>query len=280
VGAARHPRALLAARGLRPKKRFGQHFLADEAIATRIARLAKDACSEPAPRMIEIGAGTGTLSAALVREGFALTALEVDRDLVAILFERQDLRGAEIVEADALAYDYQRFAATGIWHVCGNLPYNVGTPLVTRFAEMNDGPRSMTVMVQRDVARRLAAKPATPQYGSLSVAVQYAMHVRLAFTLGPRAFYPAPKVESTVVQMIRREEPAVRPKELALFRKVVRAAFAYRRKTLANSLALALRIDRRRAENAIRRAGIPTEQRGERLDLADFARLADALAEG
>jgi 16S rRNA (adenine1518-N6/adenine1519-N6)-dimethyltransferase len=270
----------LAARGLRPKKRFGQHFLADEAIARRIAHLAKEACGETAPRMIEIGAGTGTLTAALIREGFSLTALEVDPDLVAILHDRSDLANATIVEADALEYDYDRFSMGGAWHVGGNLPYNVGTSLVTRFAEMENGPRSMTVMVQRDVAQRLAAKPATAAYGSLSVAVQYAMYVRLAFTLGPRAFYPAPKVESTVVQMLRRDEPAVRPKELALFRKVVRAAFAYRRKTLANSLALALRIDRRRAEDAIRRAGIPTEQRGERLDLADFARVADALAEG
>jgi 16S rRNA (adenine1518-N6/adenine1519-N6)-dimethyltransferase len=270
----------LAARGLRPKKRFGQHFLADDAVARRIARLAKESCTEASPRMIEIGAGTGTLTAALLHEGFALTALEIDPDLVAVLRDRPDLDDVTIVAADALAYDYESFASAGIWHVGGNLPYNVGTPLVTRFAEMKNGPQSVTVMVQRDVAKRLAAKPATAAYGSLSVAVQYAMHVRLAFTLGPRAFYPAPKVESTVVQMVRRDEPAVQPKDLALFRKVVRAAFAYRRKTLANSLALALRIDRRSAENAIRRAGIPTEQRGERLDLADFSRLADALAEG
>lgn len=230
--------------------------------------------------MIEIGAGTGTLSAALVAESFTLTALEIDPDLVGILRERRDLDSAEIVQADALAYDYEAFAASGIWHAAGNLPYNVGTPLITRFAEMQDGPRSVIVMVQRDVAQRLAAKPGTGAYGSLSVAIQYAMHVHLTFTLGPRTFYPAPKVESTVVQMVRRDEPAVHPKDLALFRKVVRAAFAYRRKTLANSLALALRIDRRRAEHAIQRAGIPMEQRGERLDLADFARLADALAEG
>lgn len=265
---------------MRPKKRLGQHFLADEKIARRIARLARDACSETAPRLIEIGAGTGTLTAALIREGFALTALEVDKDLDAILRRRGDLHDAAIVHTDAMTFDYQTFAAGGVWHVAGNLPYNVGTPLIARFVEMDCGPETLTVMVQHDVAKRLAAKPATAAYGSLSVAVQYAMHVRLAFTLGPRAFYPAPRVESTVVQMVRRDAPAVRPNDLALFRKVVRAAFAYRRKTLANSLALALRIDRRRAESAIRRAGIPTEQRGERLDLADFARLADALAEG
>jgi 16S rRNA (adenine1518-N6/adenine1519-N6)-dimethyltransferase len=158
------------------------------------------------------------------------------------------------------------------------LPYNVATPLIVGFAEMDDGPQSLTVMVQKHVADRLAAKPGTPAYGSLSIAVQYAMTVEPAFTLGPKDFYPAPKVDSTVVRMLRRAQPAVRPRDLTLFRKVVRAAFAYRRKTLANSLALALGIDRAAIERAIRTSDLSPEQRGERLDLDDFARLADALA--
>lgn len=148
-----------------------------------------------------------------------------------------------------------------------------------QLVEMQDGPASLTVMVQRDVADRFVAVPGTAAYGSLSVAVQYAMHVTIAFTLGPSAFRPAPKVSSAVVQMRRLQTPAAQPRDVARFRQVVRAAFAYRRKTLANSLALALHVDRRSIEDALRSAGIPMEQRGERLDLADFARLADALAE-
>lgn len=144
---------------------------------------------------------------------------------------------------------------------------------------MERGPRSLVVMVQRDVAARFAAQPGTPAYGSLSVAVQFAMHVRRVFTLQPRAFFPQPKVESTVVQMIWRDAPAATPKDLALFRKVVRAAFAYRRKTLVNSLMLALALPRERVELAVGTAGIPLEQRGERLALDDFAKLADTLAE-
>lgn len=178
-----------------------------------------------------------------------------------------------------MEYDFSAYAGGRPWDVAGNLPYNIATPLVTRLCEMENGPRSLVVMVQRDVAARFAARPGTPAYGSLSVAVQLAMHVRRAFTLQPRAFFPAPKVESTVVLMIRRDAPAVAPKDLELFRKVVRAAFAYRRKTLVNSVMLALALPRERVERAVGNAGIPLEQRGERLELDDFAKLADALAE-
>ncbi len=144
---------------------------------------------------------------------------------------------------------------------------------------MENGPQTLTVMVQRDVAERFSARPATAAYGSLSIAVQYGMEVRRELTLSARAFFPQPKVESTVVHMTRRSVPAVHPRDLRLFRQVVRAAFAYRRKTLVNSLVLALALDRARVERAVTTAGIRLEERGERLDLAAFARMADALAE-
>ncbi len=206
--------------------------------------------------------------------------MEIDPQLVAVLRERADLQAATVVEADALDFDYAAFARSGAWCVAGNLPYNIATPLVTRLAEMEGGPQTLTVMVQRDVAERFTARPATAAYGSLSIAVQYAMEAHREFTLLPRAFFPQPKVQSTVVQMTRRSVPAVQPRDLGLFRQVVRAAFAYRRKTLVNSLVLALALDRRRVERAVTTAGIPLEERGERLDLAGFAKLADALAEG
>jgi 16S rRNA (adenine1518-N6/adenine1519-N6)-dimethyltransferase len=135
-------------------------------------------------------------------------------------------------------------------------------------------------MVQKDVADRLAATPGTAAYGSLSVAVQYALNVERAFTLGPSAFYPPPKVRSAVVRMVRRAKPAVEPRDLALFRKVVRGAFAYRRKTLINRLALALEMPHAAVARAVAASRLSPELRGERLDLDDFARLADALAEG
>jgi 16S rRNA (adenine1518-N6/adenine1519-N6)-dimethyltransferase len=250
----------------------------DAGAAARIARLC--VADEPGARVVEIGAGTGTLTQALLAEGAKVTAIEIDPELVELLRSRDELHGPHIVEADALEFDYNSYARAGPWRVAGNLPYNVATPLILRFCEMDDGPQSLTVMIQKDVAERLAAKPGTSAYGSLTVAVGYAMQVRREFTLGPGSFYPAPKVHSTVVRMERRERPPVRPRDLTLFWKVVRGAFAYRRKTLANSLILSLGFDRVRVERAIATIHLSPEQRGERLDLDDFARLADALAEG
>jgi 16S rRNA (adenine1518-N6/adenine1519-N6)-dimethyltransferase len=273
-----HPRALLEAWGLRPKKRYGQNFLMDGAAARRIARLALEGAA-PHARILEIGAGTGALTLALLEFGANVTALEIDPELVTILGNRRDLQAAHLVLADALQFDYAPFASGEPWRVSGNLPYNIATPLILQLVEMESGPESITVMVQKDVAERFSATPGTPAYGSLSIAVQYAMQVERAFTLGPRVFYPPPKVDSAVVRMVRREHPAVVPRDLELFRKVVRAAFAYRRKTLANSISLALGIDRGRIARAMELAHLTPEIRGEQLDIRDYANLADALAE-
>ena len=278
---ADHPRALLAAHGLRAKKRLGQNFLMDGVAATRIARLAVDVpASEEAVNAIEIGAGTGELTHALLLEGARVTALEIDPELVDVLRSRDDIATASIVQADALAFDYAAWSGGKDWRATGNLPYNVATPLLLQLIEMRGGPSTIVAMIQKDVADRLAAKPGTSAYGSLSIVVQYAMHVEKAFTLGPRSFYPQPKVHSTVVRLRRRDAPAAAPRDEALFLQVVRAAFAYRRKTLANSLALALDGERSHYARAIERAGLASEIRGEQLAIADFARLADELAEG
>jgi 16S rRNA (adenine1518-N6/adenine1519-N6)-dimethyltransferase len=149
-----------------------------------------------------------------------------------------------------------------------------------RLIEMASGPDSLTVMVQKDVAERFVASPGTAAYGSLSLAVGYAMQAELLFSVGPQSFFPAPKVHSIVVRLVRRAEPAVAVRDLDLFWKVVRGAFAYRRKTLVNSLALALDLDRAAITRALSLCNLSSELRGERLDLGDFARLADALAKG
>jgi 16S rRNA (adenine1518-N6/adenine1519-N6)-dimethyltransferase len=275
---ASSPRKLLAAAGIRPKKRYAQNFLENASAASRIATLSL-AGAPPETRMLEIGAGTGSLTLALLNAGAQLTAIEIDADLVAVLRSRPDLSRAQIVQADALEFDYRTWSAGHRWRVAGNLPYNVATPVMLRLIEMEDGPESLTVMVQKDVAQRLVAAPASPAYGSLSVAVQYAMCAQIAFDLRPGSFFPPPKVESSVVVLVRRAEPAVRPRNLSMFWKVVRGAFAYRRKTLVNTLALALHIDRAEVLRALLSSNLSPELRGERLDLGDFARLADALAE-
>jgi 16S rRNA (adenine1518-N6/adenine1519-N6)-dimethyltransferase len=273
------PRKLLAQAGIRPKKRYGQNFLVNASAARNIARLSLSEASAES-RCIEIGAGTGTLTLALLEQGASVTALEIDPELVAVLRARPELAAAHIVMADALTFDYSEWARGQRWLAAGNLPYNIATPLMLRLIEMHDGPDSVTVMVQKDVAQRVTASPGTPAYGSLSVAVQYAMSAELAFTLAPGSFFPPPKVHSSVVRLVRRAEPAVRTRDEPLFWKVVRGAFAYRRKTLVNSLTLALDFDRARIARALASCNISPELRGERLDLGDFAKLADALAEG
>ena len=127
-----------------------------------------------------------------------------------MLRSREDLAGARILQADALEFDYAGWANGAAWFVAANLPYNIATPLLLRLIEMEGGPASLTVMVQKDVAQRFAARPGTAAYGSLSVAIQYAMIVEPELTLAPGSFYPAPKVESRVVRMMRRERPPVR----------------------------------------------------------------------
>lgn len=266
---------LLAARGLRPKKRLGQHFLMDAGIARRIASLAVDA---PGERVIEIGAGTGTLTLPLLEAGAQLTAFDLDAELVEILRARADLSAARIETADALAFDYDAYAAGAPWRVAGNLPYNVATPLIIALSERPLLPQRIVAMIQRDVADRLTARPGTPAYGALTLAVALTMRVRRAFVVGPAHFHPRPNVESAVVVLEPHEAPTVPPEARERVRKVVRAGFAYRRKTLANSLALALAIPRERTAAALRSLDLDPETRGEDLDLGSFAALADALA--
>lgn len=274
-----HPKALLERFGYRPKKRLGQNFLMDAGASARIARLAAEGIS-PSARILEIGPGTGALTEALLEIHPDVTAIDIDPDMVRILRSRPELQRAQIVEADALAFDFEAFAHGGPWRMTGNLPYNIATPLMMRLIEMRNGPQTLVVMIQKEVAERLAARPGSKAYGSLSVAVQYAMRVERAFVLGPGAFYPRPKIDSTVVRLTRRDEPAAPVLDEAWFLQVVRGAFAYRRKTLANSLSLALGVPRAQTADALQQLGLDTEIRGEQLALADFARLADRLRAG
>jgi 16S rRNA (adenine1518-N6/adenine1519-N6)-dimethyltransferase len=272
-----HPRALLAAHGIRPQKRFGQNFLMDGGIAMRIARLAVDA---PGERVIEIGPGTGALTAALHALGADLTALDLDPRMIAILAGRDDLGGVRIEAGDALAFDYPAWAGTAPWRVAGNLPYNIATPLLLLLADLPQPPERIVAMIQKDVADRLLAAPGTEQYGSLTVAIGLRMQVERALTVGPAHFYPRPKVVSSVIVLRPHATPPVDVADPAAFERIVRAAFAYRRKTVANSLALALDRPRGEMETLLTRAGLRADARGETLSLADFAALAHAFGEG
>jgi 16S rRNA (adenine1518-N6/adenine1519-N6)-dimethyltransferase len=247
----------------------------DRGIARRIAALAVDA---PHARVLEVGAGTGALTEALIELGADVTAFDIDSALAEVLQSRPELASAAIVTADALIYDYDAYARGGSWTVAGNLPYNVATPLLTLLSERADPPRRIVAMIQRDVADRLTARPGTPAYGSLTLAIALTMRVTRAFTIGPAHFFPRPKVDSSVIVLDRLERPPVAVRDTAFLRQVVRAAFAYRRKTLANSVNLALAIPRDRTASALRSLELNPDIRGEDLDLASFAALADVLA--
>ncbi len=270
-----NPKSQLAARGLRPKKSLGQNFLMAGGTATRIARLAVD---EPGQRVIEVGAGTGALTAALVALGADVTAIDIDPQLLEIVRERPDLAGITTELADALTYDFAGFAGTGPWRVAGNLPYNIATPLMVRLAHLDHPPERIVAMIQRDVADRLTAAPGTASYGSLTLAIGLTMRVERAFTVAATQFFPRPNVVSAVVVLHRRETPAADVRDRARFEQVVRGAFAYRRKTLVNSLMLALDLPRERIVAALESLDLNPDIRGEALDLRTFAALTDALA--
>jgi len=242
-----------------------------------VARIADLAVVTREMPILEVGPGTGALTRALAARADRLIAVEVDGDLVEILREDPELARVEILHADALAFPYHEVMSGQAWAATGNLPYNVATALLLQWIEGEHPPERITVTLQRDVADRLIARPGTPAYGSLSVATQLLMHARRAFRLGPSLFYPPPKVDSSVVVLERRAEPLVSGTLLNTTRALVRAAFAYRRKTLANSLYLALGIERTRIRTALRGLGLEMEIRGEQLDLKEFVALAEAL---
>ncbi|HXF83285.1 MAG TPA: 16S rRNA (adenine(1518)-N(6)/adenine(1519)-N(6))-dimethyltransferase RsmA, partial [bacterium] len=269
---------LLRAHGIRLQRRLGQHLLVSRPVLDRLLDLAALSGREG---VLEIGAGVGTLTAALAPLAARVTAIEFDRALLPALRDTTaPLANVTVIQGDALALDLAALAAglPAPRRVVSNLPYNIAAPLILRLLERRLGFDRLVLTVQREVAERLAAPPASRSYGALSVAVQYRATVALAMRVPPAAFYPRPEVESAIVLLEVRERPPVAVADEAWFFRVVRAAFAQRRKTLRNAVAGALAVPPATVEAAARTAGIDPRRRGETLTLDDFARFADALA--
>jgi 16S rRNA (adenine1518-N6/adenine1519-N6)-dimethyltransferase len=271
------PKRVLAARGLRPRKRLGQNFLVDPRFAQRIAGvLPRDAF------VLEIGGGIGALTAALAGVARELNVVEIDRGLIEILHERfaANAERVVVIAGDALEVDLR---AMLIAHerpraICGNLPYSITTPLLERIVASADAWDCAVLMVQREYAKRLTAKPGTPDYGSLTVFVAHFCEVEHLFDAGASGFYPAPSVASSVVKLRPMPERAKNVADSALLLWLIRAAFAQRRKTFVNSVAGQPGAPTREALDAVTRSlGLRPDIRGERLALADFERLANAL---
>jgi 16S rRNA (adenine1518-N6/adenine1519-N6)-dimethyltransferase len=263
--------ALLEQAGLVPKRKFGQNFVVDANVTTKIARLAGVAEGDA---VLEIGPGLGALTEALLAAGCRVTALEIDEALVALLEQRPELAGARIVAGDALEADLGVLtpAAEGPWACVANLPYNVATPLVLRILEEVPSITRLLVMVQAEVGERLAAGVGDDAYGAVSLRVDYHATATVVGRVPPTVFLPRPKVDSALVAIERRPRPAVDPavaSEEEIF-ALVRIAFGQRRKMLRRSLAGLL------DEAAFETAGVAPTQRPEELDLGAFARLAAA----
>lgn len=268
----------------RAKKRFGQHFLSDERILGRVV----EACGAGAEdRVLEIGPGCGTLTAALLRAPVArVRAVEIDRDAVTFLQETLGrLDRFELVEADALSLEPEALVPPlpeggRPWYVAANLPYNVGTEVLFRLLQAG-GVAQMALMFQREVARRLVAGPGDDGYGALSLMVKlHCEDAQMVMELKPGAFTPPPKVHSAVVQL--RPLPDTRIPDEAhreRFVRLVRAAFNARRKTFPNAIK-SLGLDKGRVIEALEALGHDPRIRPERLGFRDFEALADLLREG
>ncbi|HUC13606.1 MAG TPA: 16S rRNA (adenine(1518)-N(6)/adenine(1519)-N(6))-dimethyltransferase RsmA [Acidimicrobiales bacterium] len=270
-----------------PSRALGQNFVADANTVRRIARLAGVG---PGDRVVEIGAGLGSLTLALVETGATVTAVEVDRWLVPllrqVLADKAPAAAVTVVEADAMSLDWTALLSSpspepaqslGGWALVANLPYNIATPLVADLLDEVPAIERMLFMVQQEVAQRLVAGPGSKAYGAVSVKVAYWAKASLVGTVPSSVFVPRPRVGSALVSLKRRRTPAVDPALVApaqLF-SLVRTGFAQRRKMLRRALA-AFGIP----PEAFVQAGINEESRAEELSVADWGRLAAAAAAG
>jgi 16S rRNA (adenine1518-N6/adenine1519-N6)-dimethyltransferase len=275
MGARREARRALAAAGIRPRKRWGQHFLCDPGVARHIAETAEFG---PRSVVLEIGPGLGALSDELVARAGRVYLVEIDRTLAARLAERYagDPR-VRVLEGDVLEVPLAELVPERGATVVANLPYGIASPILFRLLDLRAHFPRAVLMLQREMAHRLAARPGTRDYGVASVLVQAFAEVRIAFRVSRRSFLPVPEVDSAVIDVRWSPAPRVDVDDVAAFRAVVRAAFGQRRKMLRNALGALAAARGLTAEEACARAGVDPATRAERLDLAAFARLARAL---
>jgi 16S rRNA (adenine1518-N6/adenine1519-N6)-dimethyltransferase len=271
-------RVLLERYGLRAKKSFGQNFL----VSDRALRAIADASvSSDEDWIVEIGAGLGTLTARIAERVTAgkLVALEPDPDMIRVLrAELGDVDNLEIVQADAMKYDLRAAASLGQKiTVCGNLPYHLASQLIFRVIDVRDVVRFAVFMIQKEMADRIVAKPATKEYGALGVMVRTYCDVSTVIKVSAGSFVPAPKIDSTVIKLVplANAEPRVRISDHAHYSKVVHAGFGQRRKTLRNALRAHWPDDQ--IDAALASTKIDGVRRGETLDITEFGALAEAL---
>jgi len=269
-------RAVIDRYGIQTRKKLGQHFLVDTHVVDKIisaASLSQEDC------VLEIGPGPGGLTQTLLKHTGHLIAVELDKQLIPVLTELFPYPNITIIQGDILRLNLPEILApytTRPIKVVANLPYYITTPVILFLLESGLPFKSITVMVQKEVAKRMAASPGTKDYGSLTLAIKYYADVELVANVPVNSFMPRPAVDSAVVQLYVRPNPPVVADKESLF-KVIHAAFNQRRKTLINALASGLEMDKVYIASVLEECGFASDVRGETLDMAAFARIAESL---
>ena len=270
--------SLLARHGFHFAKSLGQNFLIQGDVAEAIA----DAGCIPGCGVLEVGPGIGALTVQLARRAEKVVSVELDKRLPPVLAETMaDCDRFTLIEGDVMKLSLAEVAAEqfqGLEPVlCANLPYNITTPFLTECVRAGCF-RQLTVLIQKEVAQRICARPGTGEYGAFTVLMQYYTEPELLFEVPNTCFMPPPKVTSAVVRCVTRRETPVQVVSEEAFWRTVRAGFALRRKTLVNSLQTGWQLPKERIAGIVESCGLPPTVRGEALGLEEYARLADALA--
>lgn len=259
--------------GIHMSKKLGQNFLIRRSVVDEIVAAAELTAGEP---VLEIGPGIGTLTQGLAQSGAAVTAVELDRRLLEVLDTTlAQYDNVRIIHGDVLKVNIPEIMNHKPFKVVANLPYYITTPIIMSLLEMKLPIERLVVMVQREVAERMVAQPGTKAYGALSVAVQYYTEPSIVMDVSPRAFMPAPEVTSAVICCRLREKPPVEVADEKLFFRVVKAAFAQRRKTFSNTMKTT-GLDKETIASVLAKANIDGARRGETFSLQELADVANA----
>ena len=280
-------RSLLGEEGTSFKKKYGQNFLTNESVVERIAASALPEVPDPEEKLgiLEIGPGIGVLTEKLSAVAHKVTAVEIDTTLLPILDKTlADCPNVHVVNNDVMKVDLpllvaEEFDGCTRLAVCANLPYYITTPILMALLESGLPFSSITIMVQKEVAERLCAPAGSEAYGAITAVLSYYGQAKRLFTVSAGNFVPAPKVDSAVVQIKLHKAPPVQITDEAMLFDVIKAAFGQRRKTLQNALSSLPGVSKERIADAIARAGLSPTVRGEVLDLAQFATVANLLCE-
>lgn len=275
----RNINSIMKKHDFRTSKKYGQNFLTDENIVKKIVDAVEIKDND---LIIEIGPGIGTLTVELAKEAYMVLAIEIDKKLIPILNENlSEYENIKVINKDFLQTDIKEIIEaeefSGDVKIIGNLPYYITTPIIMKILEERIDAKSITIMVQKEVADRLKAHPGTKEYGAISVAVQYYSEIKMITQVSREVFIPKPNVDSTVIRLDIREKPAVEVENEELFFQIVKAGFNQRRKTLLNSLSNFMSIEKAIIERTLMECDIDPKRRGETLSLAEFAKLEKTL---